>query len=68
MTPFKATKGTVFEGGFRVPAIIRWPGHIQPSVVENGLFSGVDRFPTLMAAAGALISKTNYRKGCSART
>ena len=52
MTPFRATKGTVFEGGFRVPAIIRWPGHIQPGRVENGIFSGLDWFPTLMAAAG----------------
>ena len=52
MTPFKATKGTVFEGGFRVPAIIRWPGTIKPGTVENGIFSGLDWFPTLMAAAG----------------
>ena len=52
MTPFKATKGTVFEGGFRVPAIIRWPGMIKPGTVENGLFSGLDWYPTLVAAAG----------------
>jgi arylsulfatase A-like enzyme len=52
MTPFRATKGTVFEGGFRVPCIIRWPGHVQPGRVENGIFSGLDWFPTLVAAAG----------------
>ena len=52
MTPFKATKGTVSEGGFRVPAIIRWPGKIKPSTVENGIFSGLDWLPTLAAAAG----------------
>ncbi len=52
MTPFKNTKGTVGEGGFRVPCIARWPGHIKPGTVENGLFSGLDWFPTLMAAAG----------------
>jgi arylsulfatase len=52
MTPFRATKGTVFEGGFRVPAIIRWPGHVKPGTVENGIFSGLDWFPTLVAAAG----------------
>ena len=52
MTPFKATKGTVFEGGFRVPAIIRWPGTVKPGTVENGIFSGLDWFPTLTAAAG----------------
>ena len=37
MTPFRATKGTVFEGGFCVPAIIRWPGKIKPGSVENDL-------------------------------
>ena len=52
MTPFHGTKGTSFEGGFRVPAIIRWPGHIKPGSVENGLISGLDWFPTLVAAAG----------------
>ncbi len=52
MTPFRATKGTVFEGGFRVPCIVRWPGHIKAGVVENGIFSGLDWFPTLLAAAG----------------
>ena len=52
MTPFKGTKGTGFEGGFRVPAIIRWPGHVKPGSVENGIFSGLDWFPTLAAAAG----------------
>jgi arylsulfatase A-like enzyme len=52
MTPFKATKGTSFEGGFRVPAMIRWPGHIKPGSVENGIISGMDWLPTLTAAAG----------------
>jgi arylsulfatase A-like enzyme len=52
MTPFRGTKGTVFEGGFRVPAIIRWPGHVKPGSVENGIISGLDWFPTLLAAAG----------------
>jgi arylsulfatase A-like enzyme len=52
MTPFRATKGTVYEGGFRVPCIIRWPGQIKPGSVENGIFSGMDWLPTLAAAAG----------------
>src|SRR5262247_2343780 len=52
MTPFKNTKGTVGDGGFRVPAIIRWPGHVKPGTVENAIFSGLDWFPTLMDAAG----------------
>ena len=52
MTPFRGTKGTAFEGGFRVPAIIRWPGKVPAGKVENGLFSGLDWFPTFVAAAG----------------
>jgi arylsulfatase A-like enzyme len=52
MTPFKASKGTIHEGGFRVPAIIRWPGHVKPGTVENGIFSGLDWYPTFVAAAG----------------
>ncbi len=40
------------EGGFRAPAIIRWPGKVKPGTVENGLFSSLDWFPTLLAAAG----------------
>jgi len=52
MTPFKATKGTTFEGGFRVPAIIRWPDKVKPGSVENGIFSGLDWLPTLADAAG----------------
>src|SRR5262245_53085817 len=52
MTPFRGTKGTVMEGGFRAPCIVRWPGKIKPGVVENGMFSALDWFPTLLAAAG----------------
>ncbi|MFH1113354.1 MAG: arylsulfatase [Pseudomonadota bacterium] len=63
MTPFKATKGTVFEGGFRVPAIIRWPGKIKPGTVENGIFSGLDWFPTLTAAAGNSNIRDQLMKG-----
>ena len=53
MTPFAPkAKGTVLEGGFRVPCILRWPGHVAPNTVQNGLFSGMDWFPTFLAAAG----------------
>jgi arylsulfatase len=52
MTPFRATKGTVYEGGFRVPAIVRWPGKVPAGKVENSIFSGLDWFPTFVAAAG----------------
>ena len=51
-TPFAQSKGTVMEGGFRVPCIARWPGHIPADSVQNGLMSGLDWFPTFVAAAG----------------
>src|SRR6201995_4126406 len=51
-TPFAGGKGTALEGGFRVPAIVRWPGKGTAGKVENGIFSGLDWFPTFVAAAG----------------
>lgn len=51
-TPFAAGKGTVMEGGFRVPMLVRWPGKIPAGKVENEVVSGLDWFPTLVAAAG----------------
>jgi arylsulfatase A-like enzyme len=51
-TPFAQSKGTVMEGGFRAPAMIRWPGKVPAGKVENGVISGLDWFPTLVAAAG----------------
>jgi arylsulfatase len=51
-TPFAGAKGTVLEGGFRVPCIARWPGVIPAGKLENQLFSGLDWFPTFMAMAG----------------
>src|SRR6516164_4156717 len=63
MTPFRATKGTSFEGGFRVPCIIRWPGKIKPGSVENGIFSGLDWLPTLADAAGNTTITEQLLKG-----
>jgi arylsulfatase len=51
-TPFAGGKGTGLEGGFRVPAIIRWPGKVPAGKVENSIVSGLDWFPTFVAAAG----------------
>ncbi len=51
-TPFAGGKGTALEGGFRVPAIIRWPGKVPAGKVENAIVSGLDWFPTFVAAAG----------------
>jgi arylsulfatase A-like enzyme len=51
-TPFRGEKDTNFEGGWRVPCAIRWPGVIEPGTVSNELFSHTDCLPTLVAAAG----------------
>jgi arylsulfatase len=51
-TPFKGWKGMGNEGGFRVPCVIRWPGKVKPNQVINGVISGLDWFPTFVAAAG----------------
>jgi arylsulfatase len=51
-TPFAQGKGTVMEGGFRVPCIVRWPGHVAPDSVQNGIMSGLDWLPTFAAIAG----------------
>jgi arylsulfatase A-like enzyme len=51
-TPFAGGKGTILEGGMRVPMMVRWPGHVPAGKVENGIMSGLDFFPTLAALAG----------------
>lgn len=51
-TPFAGEKGTTWEGGFRVPCAIRWPGVITPGTVSNDIHSHEDMMPTLLAAAG----------------
>jgi arylsulfatase len=51
-TPFRGEKGTTWEGGFRVPQMIRWPGVVEPGRTINDIFSHEDWMPTLLAAAG----------------
>ncbi len=51
-TPFKGSKGMSTEGGFRVPAVVRWPGQVKPNQVINGVMSLMDWLPTFAAAAG----------------
>lgn len=51
-TPFAGGKGMGLEGGFRAPCIIKWPGKVAADTVQNGIFSGLDWFPTFVAAAG----------------
>jgi arylsulfatase len=52
MTPFRSEKNTNWEGAFRVPELIRWPGHIPAGVVSNEIVQHHDWLPTLLAAAG----------------
>jgi arylsulfatase len=62
-TPFRSEKNTNWEGAFRVPAFIRWPGHIKPDSVSNEIVSGLDWLPTLLAAAGDPNVKQKLLKG-----
>jgi arylsulfatase A-like enzyme len=52
MTPFRGEKNTGYEGAFRVPCLIRWPGVVKPGSSISGMFAGEDWLPTLLAAAG----------------
>ncbi len=62
-TPFRSEKDTNWEGAFRVPAMIRWPGHIKAGEISNDMISGMDWFPTLLAAAGDPGVKDRLLKG-----
>jgi arylsulfatase len=62
-TPFRSEKDTNWEGAFRVPAMVRWPGKIKAGEVNNQMFSGLDWFPTLLAAAGDTGVKDRLLKG-----
>jgi arylsulfatase len=62
-TAFRSEKDTNWEGAFRVPALVRWPGHIKAGEVSNQMISGLDWFPTLLAAAGDPDIKDKLVKG-----
>ena len=62
-TPFRGEKATTWEGGFRVPAIVHWPGVVKPGTVYNGIFSGMDWLPTFLTAAGEPGVKEKLLKG-----
>lgn len=64
-TPFRSEKNTNWEGAYRVPAFVRWPGHIQPGTVTTEMFAGLDWFPTLLAAAGDATIKDRLLNGTS---
>jgi arylsulfatase len=63
ITPFRGEKNTNWEGGYRVPAMVRWPGKIKPGVISNQVMSHLDWVPTLMAAVGDTSVKADLRKG-----
>ncbi|WP_341679232.1 arylsulfatase [Niveibacterium sp. SC-1] len=64
-TPFRSEKDTNWEGAFRVPAMVRWPGKIKPGQVSREMFAGLDWFPTLLAAAGDTTVKERLLKGAT---
>jgi arylsulfatase A-like enzyme len=62
-SPFRGEKNENWEGGYRVPTVIRWPGVIEPGTVSNEIFSHMDMVPTLMAAVGVPDVKEQLLKG-----
>jgi arylsulfatase A-like enzyme len=62
-SPFRGEKGGTWEGGFRVPSVVRWPGVVKPGTVINGLFSLEDWAVTLLAAAGEPDVKEKLKQG-----
>jgi arylsulfatase A-like enzyme len=65
-TPFRGEKDTNWEGGWRVPCAIRWPGVIKPGTISNEIFSHQDMLPTLLAAAGEPDIVEKLKKGHTA--
>ncbi|AHH22155.1 putative arylsulfatase [Nocardia nova SH22a] len=62
-TPFRSEKDTNWEGAFRVPQVIRWPGHIAPGSISNDIVQHHDWLPTLLAAAGDTDVVEKLKKG-----
>lgn len=63
ITPFRSEKNSNWEGAFRTPCAVRWPGRIAPGSVSNHIFSNLDWFPTLIAAAGDADIKQKLLQG-----
>lgn len=62
-TPFRGEKATTWEGGFRVPAVVRWPGVIEPGTVINDIFHHMDWIPTILSALGESDIKEKLKQG-----
>jgi arylsulfatase A-like enzyme len=52
VTPFKGQKGSAWEGGYRVPMVVRWPGHVKPGTLKSEMFASFDWLPTFVDIAG----------------
>jgi arylsulfatase len=63
MTPFRNEKNSNWEGAFRVPSVVRWPGFIEPGTVSNEIIAHQDWLPTLLAAAGESEIKEKLKAG-----
>jgi arylsulfatase len=66
-TPFRGEKNTNWEGGWRVPAVVRWPGVIKPGSVSNGVVHHMDWLPTFVAAAGKKDIKEDLLDGYTSK-
>jgi len=66
MTPFRNEKNSNWEGAYRVPAMVRWPGKIKPGTISNEIMSHLDWLPTLVAVAGDPDIKEKLKKGYTA--
>jgi arylsulfatase len=62
-SPFRSEKATTWEGGFRVPCLVRWPGVVKPGTVINDIFHHMDWMPTFLAALGEPDIKEKLLKG-----
>lgn len=62
-TPFRGEKNTNWEGGWRIPAMMRWPNHIKPGSISNGVVHHMDMLPTFLAAAGKTDIKEDLLDG-----
>jgi arylsulfatase len=62
-TPFRGEKNTNWEGGWRVPCMVRWPGVIKPGSISNGIVHHMDWLPTFLAAAGKIDIKEDLLDG-----
>ena len=64
-TPFRGEKNTNWEGGYRVPAMVRWPGLVKPGTEINDVFSAEDWMPTLLGAVGEPDLKAKLQQGAT---